>query len=185
VGRTLLYLVRHGEQRADGAGLSDVGREQAELIGHRLAAVPFATVHHSPLARAAETADIVGGHLSGVPVHACELIADRTPYPSGAAFGEYPAQFHPWLAGVPQEERDSGAVQLRAAVEHFGAAGDGDRHELLITHNFVIGWFVRHVMDAPVWRWIGLNQANCGLTIVQWQSGRPPTLVCFNDVGHL
>jgi probable phosphoglycerate mutase len=49
----------------------------------------------------------------------------------------------------------------------------------------VIGWFVRHVLDAPTWRWIGLNQENCGLTIVQWDTDRPPTLVCFNDVGHL
>jgi broad specificity phosphatase PhoE len=63
--------------------------------------------------------------------------------------------------------------------------GDTDRHELLITHNFVIGWFVRRVLDAPQWRWIGLNQANCAITILQWDSDRPPTLVSFNDTGHL
>ncbi|MCZ7423500.1 histidine phosphatase family protein [Verrucosispora sp. WMMA2121] len=63
--------------------------------------------------------------------------------------------------------------------------GDADRHELLITHNFVIGWFVRHTLDAPTWRWIGLNQANCGITVVQWEADRPPTLVSFNDTGHL
>ena len=49
----------------------------------------------------------------------------------------------------------------------------------------MIGWFVRHVLDAPVWRWIGLDQANCAITIVQWESDRPPTLVSFNDTGHL
>ncbi len=61
---------------------------------------------------------------------------------------------------------------LQAAVEHFGVTGDTDRYELLITHNFVIGWFVRHMLDAPVWRWIGLDQANCAITIVQWDSDR-------------
>ena len=86
---------------------------------------------------------------------------------------------------MPEDERDKDAVALRAAVEHFGVTGADDRHELLITHNFVIGWFVRHVLDAPVWRWIGLNQANCAITIVQWDSDRPPTLVSFNDIGHL
>jgi histidine phosphatase superfamily protein (branch 1) len=77
------------------------------------------------------------------------------------------------------------AVALRAAVEHFGVVRDTDRHELLITQNFVIGWFVRHVLDAPQWRWIGLDQANCAITILQWDSDRPPTLVSFNGTGHL
>lgn len=86
---------------------------------------------------------------------------------------------------VPDEERDEDATALQAAVEHFGVTGDKDRHEPPITHNFVIGWFVRHVLDAPVWRWTGLNQANCAITIVQWESDRPPTLVSFNDIGHL
>ena len=40
-------------------------------------------------------------------------------------------------------------------------------------------------MDAPAWRWIGLNQFNCALTIIQIQSGPPPVLISFNDMGHL
>jgi probable phosphoglycerate mutase len=190
MGRTLLYLVRHGEQdltsghTADG-GLSQDGREQATQLGRRLRTVPLAAIHHSPLVRAAETADIVAGHLPQVPRHTCDYIADRTPVPSAGQRDRYPGQWHAWLDGVPRHERDEDAVALLAAVDHFGFAGDCDRHELLITHNFVIGWFVRHVLDAPVWRWIGLNQDNCAITIVQWQSGRPATLVSFNDTGHL
>ena len=53
------------------------------------------------------------------------------------------------------------------------------------THNFVIGWFVRHVFDAPEWRWLGLNQANCGLTIIRIRSAKPPVLVAHNDLAHL
>ena len=97
----------------------------------------------------------------------------------------YPGRWLAWLDGVPGDERDEDATALQAAVGHFGATGDHDRYELLITHNFVIGWFVRHVLDAPLWRWIGLNQANCAITIVRWDSGLPPTLVSFNDTGHL
>ena len=105
--------------------------------------------------------------------------------PSAGQRGRYPDRWLAWLDGVPDNERDEDAVALQAAVEHFGVTGEQDRHELLITHNFVIGWFVRHVLDAPRWRWIGLNQANCAITIVQWDSDRPPTLVSFNDTGHL
>jgi probable phosphoglycerate mutase len=154
MARTLLYLVRHGEQGPDG-GLSELGREQARLLGRRLA---------------------------GVPAHTCALVADRTPVP-GHENG-YPERYRSFLDGVPEDERDEDAVQLRAAVEHFGVTGTEDRRELLVTHNFVIGWFVRHALDAPTWRWIGLNQANCGLTVIEWRAGEA-RLASFNDVGHL
>jgi probable phosphoglycerate mutase len=180
--RTQIYLARHGEKGADG-GLSDLGREQADALGRRLGGVSFAAVHHSVLPRAAETADVVGGYLPGVPVHACDHALDRTPIPAHPH--EYPQRWRRWLDTVPEAERDVDAARLRDAVEHLGVVGDRDRRELVITHNFVIGWFVRHALDAPTWRWIGLDQANCALTIVQWETGRPPTLVCFNDVGHL
>ena len=91
----------------------------------------------------------------------------------------------PGSTAYPTTSATRTPTALQAAVEHFGVTGEEDRYELLITHNFVIGWFVRHVLDAPVWRWIGLNQANCAITIVQWDSDRPPTLVSFNDTGHL
>jgi broad specificity phosphatase PhoE len=190
MAKTWLYLVRHGEQdpasghAADG-GLSRLGRQQAEHLGRRLRVVPFAAIHHSPLARAVQTADIVAGHLPRVSRHVCDYVADRTPVPSAEQGHQYPSGWHAWLNAVPEDERDVDAMALRAAVEHFGVVSETDRHELLITHKFVIGWFVRHVLDAPQWRWIGLNQANCAITILQWDSGRPPSLVSFNDTGHL
>jgi broad specificity phosphatase PhoE len=188
--RTQLYLVRHGEQdpasnHARSGGLSPLGTEQADRLGRRLSTVPFSAIHHSPLIRASQTADIIAGHLPQVPRHACDFVADRTPVPSVGQRGQYPDRWLAWLDGVPAEERDEDAVALQAAVVHFGVVQDEDRYELLITHNFVIGWFVRHVLDAPMWRWIGINQDNCAFTIVQWESGRPPTLVSFNDAGHL
>ncbi len=86
---------------------------------------------------------------------------------------------------MPAQERDEDAAALRGAVEHFGVTGEVDRCELLVTHNFVIGWFVSQVLQTPVWRWIGLNSVNCGLTIVKWESGQSPEVVAFNDTGHL
>ncbi|MFC3744142.1 histidine phosphatase family protein [Paractinoplanes deccanensis] len=142
-------------------------------------------MHHSPLARAAQTAEVVAKHLPQVPRHACDFATDRTPVPSAEERALYPSQWHGWLDGVPADERDDDAAALRRAVAHFGVAGTDERRELLITHNFVIGWFVRHVLDAPVWRWIGLNQDNCAITVVRWETGRPPALVSFNDTGHL
>ncbi|MFE9204334.1 histidine phosphatase family protein [Micromonospora sp. NPDC007230] len=190
MARTLLYLVRHGEQdptlghTAEG-GLSELGRHQADRLGRRLKGIPFSAIHHSQLPRAVQTADVIADYLPDVPRHGCDFAMDRTPVPSVEHRSEYPERFLPWLDRVPSEERDEDAAGLQAAVEHFGTADGEDRQELVITHNFVIGWFVRHVLDAPTWRWMGLNQENCGLTIVQWDTDRPSTLVCFNDTGHL
>lgn len=64
MARPQLYPVRHGEQGSASdhepdEGLSQLGRDQADRLGRRLRTVPFSAVHHSPLARAAQTADIV------------------------------------------------------------------------------------------------------------------------------
>ena len=66
-----------------------------------------------------------------------------------------------------------------------GESQAADIHELIVTHNFLIGWFIRHALDAPDWRWIGLNQQNCALTVILYQPGLPPSLVTFNDAAHL
>jgi serine/threonine-protein phosphatase PGAM5 len=145
VPSTLLYLVRHAEQRHCAAGddpdgrLSRLGEQQARLLGRRLADVPFDVVRHSPLRRAEETARILAGYLPGVPVSCCELLRDRTPVPSADQAAAIPARYRSFLASVPADERDPDGAHLNAAVEQLAATGADDRCELLVTHNFVIG----------------------------------------------
>jgi broad specificity phosphatase PhoE len=123
-----------------------------------------------------------------------------------AVAGDYiPADLDP--AGLPPSyarlvssytvrERKQGAALAQAAIERFARPPEespagpeespaADVHELIVTHNFLIGWFVRHALDAPDWRWIGLNQQNCALTVLLYQPGLPPSLVSFNDAAHL
>jgi serine/threonine-protein phosphatase PGAM5 len=165
--------------------LSALGREQAGLLGRRLAGVPFDVIRHSPLPRAAETARIVSGCLPGVPVAESGLLADLPPVPPSGAEDWVPAEYR-WHPGtVPDDERDVAGTRLDAAYAGLAVAGGAHRCELLITHNFVIGWFVRRALDAPWWRWMGLNQFNCALTIVKIATDEPPSLVTFNDIGHL
>jgi len=189
---TLLYLVRHGEQQRGpgddedpGLGLSELGKEQARYLGRRLAGVPFNVVRHGPAGRAAETAAILSQYLPGVPVRESDLLADRTPMPVPGQEGSVPARYRWFLDTVPADERDLGGSRLDDAVARLAVATAADRCELLVTHNFVIGWFVRHVLDAPWWRWMGLNQFNCALTIIKVSDGEPPALITFNDIGHL
>lgn len=182
-----LYLVRHGEQQDAEHGLPDGplsprGKRQAHLIAERLGGVPFTGAWHSPLQRAAETAEIIAERLPALTSEPSALLMDCIP--TGKT-PEMPSAFDPFFGAVSEAQIDAGRAQMEDATSEFLRARRGERHDLLITHNFVIAWFVREVLGAPDWRWISINQANCGLTVLQQKPGRPWALVTHNDLGHL
>jgi len=182
-----LYLVRHGEHQDAEHGLEDGplsprGRRQAELLADRLSPVPLDAVWHSPLVRAAETARAVAQRLPSLSPQPSALLFDCIP--TGMT-PDTPAAFEPFFGSVTEAEIEAGRAQMADAASEFLVRKKGEVHELLITHNFVIAWFVREVLQAPEWRWMTLNQANCGLTVLAQKSGRPWTLVSHNDLAHL
>ncbi|MDO9354186.1 MAG: histidine phosphatase family protein [Solirubrobacteraceae bacterium] len=182
-----IYLVRHGEHQDAEHGLADGplsprGQRQAELIADRLSGLPLDAVWHSPLLRANETARAIAGRLPSVDPEPTALLFDCVP--TGMT-EETPAAFEPFFGSISDAEIDAGRAQMADAVNEFLIRKNGEVHEVLITHNFVISWFVREVLGAPEWRWMTLNQAHCGLTIIAQKQGRPWTLLNHNDTGHL
>jgi broad specificity phosphatase PhoE len=183
-----LYLVRHGEQQDAEHGLPDGplsarGVRQANALAERLGGVPFSGAWTSPLQRAQETARIMTERLPALEPQPSALLMDCIP--SGPT-PDLPHAFEPFFGGVTAEEIAAGEAQMADALAEWMTPPSGpDRHDLLITHNFVIGWFVRETFGAPTWRWLGVNQANCGLTIIRVRSATPPVLVTHNDLGHL
>ncbi|MFC0030799.1 histidine phosphatase family protein [Micromonospora chaiyaphumensis] len=184
----LLYLVRHGEQdrpeeEAD-TGLSARGRRQATLLGERLRGTHFAAVHHGPARRAAETAALVAAALPGVPVYSDDRAGDHMPHDTDPA--GLPERYATFLTGFTERERLDGPRVTAEAVARFATPPDeGDVRELIVTHNFLVGWLVRHALEAPERRWIGLNHQNAGLTVIRYTPGLPPALIAHNDVAHL
>ena len=182
-----VYLVRHGEQQDAEHGLPDGplsgrGQRQARAIAERLSGVPFASVHTSPLQRAVETATHMTARMPAIEPQLSSLLMDCIPSGPSPAM---PHAFESFFGGVTEEEIAAGEAQMSDATAEWLSPSREDRHDLLITHNFVIAWFVREVLDAPAWRWMGLNQANCGLTILRVRTAKPPVLVVHNDLGHL
>ncbi|MGK5632708.1 histidine phosphatase family protein [Streptomyces sp. URMC 123] len=184
-----LYLARHGEASPDGDALTDNGRRQARLLGERLRGVPLSAIHHGPLPRTRETARLVGEQLDGVPLFPSEPAGDYVPYVPARA--ELPTESADrllrFVEAQPLSEREHGPALARAAEERFTGPvpGETTRHELVITHNFLIGWLVRAAYDAPPWRWLGINHANAALTVIRYAPGRPPSVLFFNDMAHL
>jgi serine/threonine-protein phosphatase PGAM5 len=177
-----LYLVRHGEADDDDA-LTRAGRLQASAAGERLRYVRFSAIRHSPMQRAEETADLIADFLPGVPVGASGLLGDYLPPVSGQP--DLPPPYAGLLSSYSPEERSEGAELAGAAIQRYARPGGQDDSELIVTHNFLIGWFVRHALDAPDWRWMGLNQCNGGITVILYRTGMPASLVSYNDIGHL
>ncbi|NJP65724.1 histidine phosphatase family protein [Streptomyces spiramenti] len=185
----ILYLARHAEAAPEGAGLTDVGRRQAVLLGRRLRETPLTAIHHGPLPRAEETAQLVCEQLGALPRYRSEAAGDYIP--DRPADEELPPTVAgPWtefLDRFTAEERETGSALAASAVETFTGpvSGDEPRHELVVTHAFLIGWLVRAAMSAPNWRWMGMNHANAGLTVIRYAPDRPATVLLFNDTGHL
>jgi serine/threonine-protein phosphatase PGAM5 len=182
-----IYLVRHGEQQDAEHGMPDGplsgrGTRQAKLVADRLSGVPFTGAWHSPLQRAEETANIMTASMPSLDSQPSALLFDCIP--SGPT-PDMPHAFEPFFGSVTRDQIEAGQAQMADAVSEWLTPAREDRHDLLITHNFVIAWFVREVFDAPSWRWMGLNQANCGLTIIRVRSAKPHVLITHNDLGHL
>lgn len=182
-----LYLVRHGEQVDAEFGLpegplSERGLEQAALVADRLASVRFDAAYTSPMQRAIDTASVVTSRLGIEQATPSALLMDCIP---AGPEPDMPTAFDSFFGGVTEEEIAAGQAQMTDALGEWFAPSREDRHELLITHNFVIAWFVREVFGASPWRWMGINQANCGLTIIRVRSAKPPVLLTHNDLGHL
>lgn len=184
-----LYLARHGEALPDESGLSDAGRQQAILLGRRLRPRPISVVHNGPLPRAQQTARLVSEQFDGASLSVSAAAGDYVPYvpdrdelPTDSA-----TAFVRFLETVTVEEAAEGRAFAAQAIEQFTGpvAGDRDRHELVITHNFLVAWLVRHALDAPAWRWLGLNFGNAALTVIRYAPARPPSLLVYNDMSHL
>ncbi|WP_194422254.1 histidine phosphatase family protein [Microbacterium abyssi] len=182
-----IYLVRHGEHQdaehgVDDGPLSPRGQRQAELIADRLSGLPLDAIWHSPLLRATETARAIAERLPSVTPVPRALLFDCVP--TGMT-DETPVVYEPFFGSLTDAEVDAGRAQMADAVNEFLVRKQGDVHEVLITHNFVIAWFVREVLGAPEWRWMTLNQAHCGLTVIAQKQGRPWTLINHNELSHL
>ena len=178
----MIHLVRHGEAAGGDTvdpGLSDLGRRQVQALANRLAFRPVRQVLHGPSRRTSETACILTENLGAGPVPS-DLLADRTPVPSPERRGDYPTHRWEWFEDVPEAERDLDGADLTAAwhklwFEHH------DEEIVLVTHAFVVAWFVREVLNAPPATWMRIGPiGNATLTSIGPNLAGEPVVETFN-----
>ncbi|GGU70410.1 histidine phosphatase family protein [Lentzea flava] len=175
-----VYVVRHGA--ADPFGeLTGAGQRQSELLGQRLAGLPIDVVWHSPLARAVRSAQIIGRSLPGIAVREAAELVDHVPHVPE----EIPAGWAGFFDGYDAAEAAAGARVAEALIARFARPSETETHEVLVTHAYPVAWLVRHALDAPPARWLGLDCGNTALTAIEYREGAAPTLLLYNDMGHL
>lgn len=187
-GRPRLWLVRHGETEWARLGrhtgrtdvpLSEEGRQQALILGDRLAGLPFARILASPLSRALDTARLAG---FGDRV---DLDADLLEWDYGADEGRTTSEIRAerpgwtiWTHGVRDGEAiDSVAVRADRVIARSRAL-DGD--SLCFAHG--------HVLRVLAARWLGLDPtagamfalATATISILGWER-ETPVISRWND----
>jgi len=197
-----MILVRHGqstwnrEHRIQGQldpPLSDEGRRQAELLGHRLAGRPLAGFYASDLKRALETAEAIESLVDLKPAPtpglreiflgeweglSTEEIAERFP-DAWARWSEKPD----WDL-VPGGE---GAARFETRVlatldEILDRHARGD--VLLVTHGGVIQVALHRVVGRPSRGLFPFKIQNASISVIEVRAGRM-IIAGSNDVAHL
>lgn len=202
---TKLLLVRHGEtlhnrhrifQGQSGAGLSGEGREQAVLLGARLArtGARWDALYTSDLERARETADIVGREVGLTP----EPDAGLREVALGGWEGlherevkaRFPEEWEAWRRGEDiarggGERLEEVSARMAAAVERIAARHVG-ASVIVVSHGAAIKSFAAHVLWTTTLRLRPLRPvANTGATLFERSDEGAFSLLVYNDTTHL
>lgn len=199
---THLYLIRHGRQSDKRCNvdvdLSLEGREQARLVGERLAGWDINALFSSTMMRAHETAAIIDEVLGlGTVVHPAlrelnfgdmEGLTDEEIAVSFADFKRAQSRMDLDLS-YPGGENISQVLQRSIAV-FDEIARCGHERVVIVTHGGVIRAIASHAAHAPMSRWRNLARNLENTSITELVAHVTPTGVEYrlerlNDYAHL
>lgn len=200
---TRIFLVRHGateltaEDRFAGSTdvlLSDVGREQARLLGERLANEPISAVCASPMQRTVETARLVAEPLKLQPVTHDGLREISHGRWEGMARAEVEKEFpeeyeryeHDPFSFSPLGGESGLQVTARALPALLGIVERNEgRHVLVVSHKATIRLLLSSLLgfDPRTYR-DRLDQSPAALNILDFRDLGNARLTLFNDTSH-
>jgi broad specificity phosphatase PhoE len=191
-----VHFVRHGESVSNAAPggmalpavqgdrLTDLGREQAATVARYLGDVGATRVLTSPLARARETADILGGRLV-LPVEELDELQELREsegYEELALEDQRLRRWSVWMAAHgddPDYSYRGGetfneiSTRVRRAQERLLALGD--ENVIAVSHGIFLRFFLMNVLIAgdfgpsQVQRLWQLESINCGICSFEYR----------------
>lgn len=179
-----IYLVRHGQSQWQvspsqdwDTSLSPLGHDQAKHLGEWFTSgavldgttrLTVGSVVASPLKRARETAEYLGGSL-GLPVGVQPSLTEAT-FHVVSELPKAPAPFAPWPESPLSERYLDFRAQARAALGELARlAEETGQPVLAVTHGGLIKTVVRTIAESDTFC---LKLYNCGINAIEWTNGR-------------
>lgn len=204
-----LLLIRHGQSQAnvdqiiqgDDDPLTDLGRQQADHLGRHLAASRNVThLYSSPLARARETASIIGRHIDIDPEFEPGLAEINAGHAVGMTWEAWNATFPEIAAKLRSAERslhdrweggESGhefVARVYAAYDHIVGQHLGtDDVVAVVSHGGALAWIASRVYGDPpdIWPYERAIFDNCSLSEIRITEDGAHTVGAWNQQDHL
>ena len=194
-----LLLLRHGESEGNATGriqgwsdhgLTELGRQQAEASGRRLADTGAVALYSSPLRRALDTATIVAAHTGHEVIELPDLREYRFGEAQGMLWEEAQARFgfggRDWgSGGVPGEEgttafRDRTYQQIEELAQRHATDV-----AIAVVHGGVVGGLVSRLMGLGDGDYAQIYSTNCGVTTLRRGMDDRTAIETLNEVCHL
>jgi ribonuclease H / adenosylcobalamin/alpha-ribazole phosphatase len=185
-------LVRHGESVSnadpkvslpaeEGDRLTERGLEQADALGLALKDSGVTDLITSPLGRARQTAETIGGHL-GLEIETDDEIHELRESPGYGDLTSAEQMRKRWSSWMPESDPDHSEHggesfnDVRGRVRDFKSRlteGYSDRKPLVVTHGIFLRFFLMDSvlgdefgpsMAAELWN---LRTANCGVSVFE------------------
>lgn len=195
----ILYCVRHGESVFNAEGriqgqqnpsLSELGRQQAQVVGQRLAALPIEAIYSSPLERARTTAEPLAEAL-GLEIKTDDRLKEiHVGKFQGMLWAEvheqYPEFAEKWASQDPDYVIPEG--ESRRQLMDRGAAVLRDIHEsgyqqvAVVAHGAILAAAFKALFEIPV-QLNPFSLHNASITKIKWDGQFH--LRAFNHIQHL
>ncbi|XP_005990283.1 serine/threonine-protein phosphatase PGAM5, mitochondrial isoform X2 [Latimeria chalumnae] len=176
-----IFLIRHSQYNLNGQNdkertLTQLGREQAELTGKRLASLglKYDILVYSTMTRARETAEIISKYIPGVEKVSCDLLRE------GAPIEPVPPLSH-WKPDAAYHE-DGARIEaaFRRYIHRADPKQEDDSYEIIVCHSNVIRYIVCRALQFPPEGWLRMCLNNGSIT---WLTIRPSGRVALRTLG--
>ncbi|CAH1800984.1 unnamed protein product [Owenia fusiformis] len=183
-----LYLVRHGQYEGPNGQLTELGREQAEYTGKRLAqylgrmgvdGAGFRSITHSSMIRAEETARIISASLPNVPVYMDDILKEGGPVKPDPTVSFW---------SLPDRQFWEDGPRMEAAYRryfHRQDPGINNTAEIIVAHGNMNRYCILRSLQLRTNAWFNLYLPHASITQVVINPDSRVSVGPIGDAGHI
>lgn len=186
-----IYLIRHGQYESTmddgelGGSLTDLGKQQAQMVGALLSGLDVSEIHCSSMRRAEETAQIIAKSIPNITPNSTQLLWELVPTipPHLEEYFQTLALQNPQFS-IEQVAQKRGVAD-EAFRMFFHPSGEESDRIAIVCHGNLIRYLVCQAMGINPDRWSNMYINHCSLTTIIVESDGNRILVSYNETGHL